>query len=310
VLHSIGGGVLFEVGAGSGALCCGVLRALESLGVLPERYLVLETSAELRARQQHRVQQEIPALAARVSWIDTPPDQDWRGLLLANEVLDALPVERVILDQDSIRQQGVGVEQGAFCWRDRVAPPPLRDAAQELQAALPQPLPSPYRTEINLQLAPWLDAIAGRLAAGCVLLIDYGGTRGEVYHPERRDGTLICHYRHRAHGDPFLYPGLQDVSAAVDFTAVAGWAATAGMQLYGYTTLAHFLIDSGLDEALRKRAGPDGVPDARSAGQARLLTLPGEMGERFKTMALGRGLPQTPRGFAGSDQRARLFTTR
>lgn len=276
--------VILEIGGGTGALAADLL---ESLGAhVPDRYLLLETSADLRERQRETLRARVPALMNRIEWLDRLP-RNIRGLVIANEVLDALPVERFTIDRDQALCQGVCIDGGPR-WAARPAAPALRDAVADLRRELPEPLPEGYTSEFCLRQPAWTRAVAGCLGQGAVLFVDYGCTRRDYYHPQRAGGTLGCHYRHRWHTDPFLYPGLQDLTAWVDFTAVARAAEqVAGLEVAAYTTQASFLIATGILETLG--SAPDG-PDPRLAGQARRLLMPGEMGDHFKVLLLTKDL--------------------
>jgi SAM-dependent MidA family methyltransferase len=305
VLTQLGGGRILEFGAGTGTLAAAVLAELERLGRLPERYLILERSGELRARQREVLHRLAPRLVKRVSWLDNMPEGGFRGVLLANEVLDAMPVERFSWNGGSVGRFLVELRGDAFDWHVRETGPPELVAAVHRLANDPGLLPG-YISEINLQLGPWLAGISGMLERGLLLLIDYGYPRREYYHPQRRSGTLMCHYRHRAHDNPFLWPGLQDITAHVDFTAVAEAGAAAGLDVLGYTTQAYFLLDCGLDRLLQA-AGPTGsAAYMRKVQEAKTLILPGEMGERFKCIGLGRDLRDPVPGFRSQDFRYRL----
>jgi SAM-dependent MidA family methyltransferase len=304
VLSTTGGDIL-ELGAGSGRLAVDLLGELETLAVLPRRYRILERSADLRQRQQALVQERLPHLQARVRWLDRLPDAGFTGVMLGNEVLDAMAVERFHWDGREAMQVCV-TEQGAgFGWATR--PFATRDGggmatrlARELQ------LPAPYTSELNTGLHGWLAGLAGRQARGLLLFIDYGYPRREYYHEQRTSGTLQCHYRQRVHGDPFLWPGLQDITAHVDFTALAQAAVAAGLAVSGYTTQAHYLLDCGIDELLQAHDPGSGVGYLRQAQQAKTLLLPGEMGERFQCIALTRDLDSALPGFRRQDLRHRL----
>ena len=300
---------LLEIGAGTGALAAELLEALGPEHA-PRRYLILERSADLRAVQQQRLAGLAPRLRAAVTWLAEPPEKDWDGVLLANEVLDALPVERFRIASDGLEQLGVelGAELGEDVprWTARPAPEALaRELRRRLGPELDRLGPG-YVSELCTLLAPWLERVTAGLRRGLALLIDYGYPRREYYRPERADGTLVCHYRHRAHGDPFWWPGLQDLSAFVDFTAVAEAGVDAGLELLGYTSQAQFLIACGLEEVLAGLAELPQRARLERAREVRELTLPGAMGERFQCMALGRGLEKPLRGFDGIDLGHRL----
>src|SRR5690606_17312019 len=239
------GGVVLELGAGSGAMACDVLRALEASGDLPDAYLVLERSADLRARQERRLRDALPHLVDRVQWLDRLPEAPIRGVMLANEVADAMPVARGRVKAVTA-EMAVAAEGEGFAWREVQAPADLAEHVRRVLGPVLAELPDGYTTEFNPDLWPWIASLADLLEAGVIFIIDYGYPRAEYYHPDRTDGTLICHFRHRAHWDPFLYPGLQDISASVDFTAVAEAGTDAGLEVLGFTTQAHFLLGLGL----------------------------------------------------------------
>jgi SAM-dependent MidA family methyltransferase len=306
VLEHLGGGDVLEFGAGSGALAVDLLPALESLGRLPGRYLILEPSPDLRARQQHAVAGLPDALRERVRWLHALPDAGTlRGVVLANEVLDAMPVDVFAWTPGGVREKGVTWDGHALAWAERPAGAELAAAVQRLWSETGG-WPSGYTSERNPSLPAWVSAVSQTLAAGVILLIDYGYPRREYYSAERRQGTLMGYYRHRALTDPLILPGLVDITAHVDFTAVAEAGLAAGLEVAGYTTQAWFLIGAGLDAVFREAASEDPREQIALAGQVRQLTLPGEMGERFQAMALTRGVPVPLAGFAGRDLRERL----
>jgi SAM-dependent MidA family methyltransferase len=305
VLQPAGSRDILEFGAGSGRLAVDLLGELDALDCLPRRYFILERSADLQQRQQQLLTRELPQLVERVVWLDRLPPAGFRGVMLANEVLDAMAVERFHWHGTAAMQYFVAQGAAGFEWLERpVETLRLQTAIDDLVAACQ--LPAGYVSEINLSLGPWLHSVAGRLEEGLLLLLDYGYVRDEYYHPQRSSGTLMCHYRQRAHADPFLWPGLQDITAHVDFTAVAEAASAAGLTVSGYTSQAWFLLDCGL-EGLLQDAGPtDSVAYLQLAQQAKTLILPGEMGERFKSIALTRGIEQPLPGFRMQDFRYRL----
>jgi SAM-dependent MidA family methyltransferase len=304
VLESLRGGDILEFGAGSGQLAIDLLGELQRSGCLPGRYLILERSAELRQRQHQALQQQLPRLLDRVLWIDALPDAGFRGVMLANEVLDAMAVERFQWDGNAVGLFHVSREGDAFQWCLQAPADETRVAIESL-ASMCQLQPG-YISEFNVALAAWLQSVAASLEQGAMLLIDYGYPRHEYYHPEHSSGTLMCHYRQRAHDDPFLWPGLQDITAHVDFTAVAEAALAADLEVSGYTTQACFLLDSGLDNLLQQAGPTDSVHYMQLAQQAKTLMLPGEMGERFKCIGLTRGLRTAVPGFRMQDYRNRL----
>lgn len=303
VLEQVPHGAVLELGAGSGVLAVEVLRCLERQDRLPESYLILEPSADLRQRQRQRLEQELPALLERVTWLDRPPER-FVGMLVANEVLDALPVELFHWDGSEVRLRRVQWEGAGFGWTDVPADAGLADRVR--QFAEQYDWPPDYHSEHVAWLSGWLSELAAGLTQGAMLFIDYGYPRGEYYHPQRGTGTLMCHYRHRAHPDPLRLPGLQDITSHVDFTAVAEAAAAAGLRVAGFTDQAHYLIDAGIEDLMAAAAGADPVSGMRLAQQVRQLMLPGEMGERFKAMLLMRDCAPAVPGFRQQDLRNRL----
>ena len=295
-----------ELGGGSGAFARDLLHALAGRHALPARYLLLEPSADLRARQRETLQAALPAdQFERVAWVDRPPEQAWRGVLFANEVLDALPTTRFALVQGEVMEEHVALDaQQRFVAVLRPADALVAGAVRHLQRTLGVPFADGYRSEVLPQLPYWMQAVAGTLDAGLALFVDYGYPRREFYLPERRDGTLVCHYRHRAHADPFLWPGLQDLTAFVDFTAVAEAGMHAGFELAGFASQAAFLLNNGLQDRL-EAGDTDPVERHRRNLEAKRLTLPGEMGERFKAIGLQRGIDASEQ-FAFGDQSHRL----
>ncbi|MDX1555967.1 MAG: SAM-dependent methyltransferase [Xanthomonadales bacterium] len=291
---------ILEIGAGSGKLAA----QLFSVGTTENcAYRILERSADLRAVQQQTIESEAPDHADRVRWLDQPPSEPWQGVIIANEVVDALPVERFCIRGETVRQVCVSHHEGRLTLSERQAPPELEAAVRALGE-----LPDGYCSDIQPQLAPWLESVTAGLERGVALLIDYGYPRHEYYRPERSDGTLIAHYRHRAHDEVLWYPGLQDLTAFVDFTALAAAGRAVGLELLGYTSQALFLMSCGLDQVVQDRLSGDAERDMALNNQVRQLMLPGMMGEKFQVMALGRGWPgEAPlRGFTFRDLRNRL----
>lgn len=291
---------IIETGGGSGALATDLLLALEQRGTLPDSYAILELSGELRARQADTLRQRAPHLLERVSWLDALPEK-FSGFVVGNEVLDAMPVHLVHWHADVTLERGVALDkQGNFAWEERSLPPALQPAV----AALP-PL-TDYLSEINLAASAWVAAWAGILEQGALLLIDYGFPRHEYYHPQREQGTLMCHYRHHAHGDPFWLPGLNDITAHVDFTAIAEAGFDAGLEVAGYLSQAAFLINCGLTDVLAQ-ATPAAMESGdveylRQSRAVEKLINPAEMGELFKVIAFSKDLSEPLLGFARGDK--------
>jgi SAM-dependent MidA family methyltransferase len=284
VLQSMPQQQVLEVGAGSGVMAAGILQELTTLHSPPDRYTILELSADLKQRQAATLQ----PFAERVIWQDNLPEK-FSGIVLANELLDAMPVHRVIWQQGQLQECYVAWEQDRFIWQiGPLSDPRLQTRFDDIIAQLGE-LPDGYVTEINLAAEDWIKTLGAQLQQGMLLLIDYGFARHEFYHPQRLQGTLMCHYRHRAHDDPLILVGLQDITAHVDFTAVADSALAAGLQVAGYTTQAHFLLGSGLTELVTQTQG-DAAQQLHLANQVKRLTLPQEMGELFKVIALTKNL--------------------
>jgi SAM-dependent MidA family methyltransferase len=302
---AVTGGDILELGAGSGRMAAVVLGELAAQGVLPGRYAILEVSADLAARQRARIAQLPLGLRERVVWLERLPEEPLHGVVLANEVADALPCRRFTLREGGIRELGVtladGQTQREFGDAPRAADAALTRACAEILAQLPQALPEGYTSEVCVRLAPWINSLSATLAHGVLLICDYGLPRRHYYHPQRTSGTLRCHYRQRAHDDPYLNVGLQDITAWIDFTAVAEAARASGLSVAGFVTQAAFLLGLGL-EGLVAAAATD-LERARLAGEARRLVMPEEMGEAFKVMALARGGDLPLAGFSVQDLR-------
>jgi SAM-dependent MidA family methyltransferase len=292
---TVTGGDVLELGAGSGRMAADMLQALAANGSLPTRYLILEVSGELAARQQKRLQALAQPLASRVEWIDAVPDA-FRGVIVCNEVLDALPTHLIRWEAGNISERGVIWAGDAFAWQDRT----LTEASLLAQARRLNPPPL-YLSEIARIGPALVSTLARVLERGALLLIDYGFGEREYYHPQRSHGTLTCHFRHRAHDDPFFLPGLQDITSHVDFTAVAKAAIDCGLQLLGYSTQAQFLISLGITDLMALTSAEDAAAYLPLAAQAQKLLSPAEMGELFKVMALGRGIDRALQGFRGGD---------
>lgn len=306
VLQLLGGGEILEFGAGQGTMAADILAELERLDSLPERYWILDISADLRARQRETLQQRVPHLLPRVDWLETWPEQPLRGVMLANEVMDAMPVQRFHLRADGeVEELWVGVAGDHFVWQERAADARLSAAVAQLQSELAEPLPAGYISEYNPALPGWIQGIGQSLQQGLALLIDYGFPRREFYHPQRSQGTLMCHFRQHAHDDPLCYPGIQDITAHVDFTAVAEAALAADLQVAGFTSQGQFLLHAGLQDLMLQQSAANPREQWQFGQQIKKLLLPEEMGELFKVMALSRGLP-TPLPAFREDRRNRL----
>ncbi len=293
VLRSLGAGAdLIELGGGSGAFAETALTALAERDALPRRYAILEPSADLRERQRIRLHDRLsPALTDRVCWIDRPPEDDWDGVMFANEVIDALPTTRFTLRDGEVHEEHVALSGTDLIRVDRPADPLVGGAVRHLERDLGRAFADGYRSEVLPQLPYWMQAVLGGLRRGAALFVDYGYPRAEFYRPERTDGTLIAHYRHRAHADPLFLPGLQDLTAFVDFTALAEAGNSAGFGLAAYTDQMYFLIANGLaDHHARAIENADAAAVYRLGQQVKRLTLPEEMGQRFRAMLFARAV--------------------
>ena len=305
LLDLCGGGDVLEFGAGSGRLAVDMLRELDVLDALPERYLIVELSPDLRQRQQQLVAAEIPHLRERVQWLERLPQQCLRGVVVANEVMDAMPVHRFRVSSgnyEETQEEMISCAAGELAKEWRPASVELRQEVVKLGVELP----SVCESEINLRLKPWIAAIADLLEQGAVLLIDYGYTRSEYFHPQHSEGTLMCHFRQHAHGDALFYPGLQDITAHVDFTAVAEAADESGLSVAGYTNQAGFLLACGIEKLLQSAAADQNAAWFQQTEGLKRLLLPSGMGERFKVMALTRNIDAPLMGFSMKNMLHRL----
>ncbi len=298
VLRETGGDIL-ELGAGSGRLALDLLRELEHRECLPAQYRILEPSPDLRDRQRVLLAAEAPQLLPRVVWLDGLPDS-FRGLILANEVLDAMPVHLVRWLNGGLFERGVIDQAGEFAWRDQ----PLSEGPLWRTACAITP-GDDYLSEINLAAPAWIASLAQCLERGVILSLDYGFPRAEYFHPQRDSGTLRVHYRHHSLDDPFYLPGLCDLTAHVDFSAVAAAAAEAGLELLGYTSQANYLLNAGLLDLMAEMSPMTG-DYLRAASAVQKLLQPSEMGELFKAIAFGRGMAETLPGFERGDRRGAL----
>lgn len=278
VLAETGGDVL-EVGAGSGILAADLLAELERLGRLPQRYWILELSAELVQRQRVTLQERVPHLLARVGWLSSLPPT-FVGCIVGNEVLDAMPC-RIVRKQDAAWVERGVIWQDGFAWAERTLA--NTDGLPDLD------LPAGYTTEIQPEATAFVAGLAAVVERGALILLDYGFDAGSYYHPQREQGTLMCHYRHHSHDDPFYLPGLQDITTHVDFSAIYAASVAAGWRLEGYTSQAAFLLDAGLLAALARLA-PGTPAYFQASAAAQKLTSPAEMGELFKAIAFSKGM--------------------
>jgi SAM-dependent MidA family methyltransferase len=286
---------ILELGAGSGKLALDILCELEALDELPESYSILEVSADLRERQQELLRNKLPHLADRLHWLDTMPEQ-FSGAVIGNEVLDALPIHLLYWSNRRVLERGVISKANRFEWEDRLPKTPaLLDSVKHLK------VPDDYLSEISLTARGLIASLCERMHKGVLLFIDYGFGASEYFHPQRARGTLMCHYRHHSHDDPFYLPGLQDITAHVDFTAIAETAVDHGANFLGYTSQAHFLISNGITDYLSEVSPENVKAYAPLSAQLQKLTSPAEMGELFKVIALGKGVDQPLAGFLRGD---------
>lgn len=309
ILEALEGGMILELGAGTGIMAADLLEELRTLDRLPERYCILELSGELRERQRQTLSQRIPDLLERIVWLDALPELGFQGVMLGNEVLDALPVERFHITAQGPRRLMVAWNGSRLAIIEGEEDPEVTATVTRIENELGWRLPEGYTSEYVPRLEAWLAAIAEPLTAGALLFIDYGYPHAAYYHPERVTGTLLCHYRHRVHDDPLLLLGLQDITASVDFSAVAEAGLTAGLEVAGYTAQNYFLFGCGLMELLAGEIPPDpanSIDYLEQARQVKLLTLPGEMGDRFQAIALTRNLNIPLCGFSFRNELNRL----
>ncbi len=286
---------ILELGAGSGKLALDILGELEKLGALPESYSILEVSADLRERQQALLREKLPHLAARVHWLDNLPEKI-SGAVIGNEVLDALPVHLLYWSAGSVFERGVATQEDRFIWQDRL---PENQALQDIAQTFN--VPDDYLTEISPAARGLIASLCERMSKGALLFIDYGFGAREYYHPQRARGTLMCHYRHHSHDDPFYLPGLQDITAHVDFTAIAEAAIDHGAHFLGYSSQAYFLLNNGITDLLGEVSPQDVKAYAPLSAQVQKLTSPAEMGELFKVIALGKEIDTPLQGFMRGD---------
>lgn len=296
---------ILELGAGTGRLAEEILLSMRDLGKTID-YSILEVSPDLAARQRHRLASIGNSLGISVQWRTALPANGFKGVIVANEVLDALPVERFRIGTDGVQQIGVRENDGVLALDERPGPAILGQAVRAIEKDIGRTLPLAYCSEVGLATKPWIQELAGCLGEGLLLFSDYGLGRREYYAEGRSDGTLLCHRQHRAHSDVLLCPGSQDMTAWVDFTAVAEAGTEAGLTLAGFCSQAFFLIGAGIGEELSAAAERDPAHRLQRASEVKTLTLPGEMGERFRFMALTRGIIAPLSGFSEQDLRHQL----
>jgi len=281
---------VLEIGAGSGALAADLLLELEQLGHAPGRYWILELSPDLRERSRDTLAARAPHLLERVAWLNGLPPS-FEGVVIGNEVLDAMPASVYQRTGGNVVEMGVALNDGKPGWSPA---PPGASAPKVDPACFPA---EGYRSEVQFHAQGFIRSLGSSLTRGVALFFDYGFPRREYYHPQRASGTLMCHYRHRAHDDPFFLPGLQDITTHVDFSAIAQAGREAGLDLLGYATQAQFLVSCGITDLLAQTPADDVAAYAPLAAQAQKLLSPAEMGEFFKAIALGKGMSAPLCGF-------------
>ncbi len=296
-------GDILELGAGSGMMAVDLMLELELESSLPKHYYILDLSPELKLRQQQTIKKRAPHLLPYFTWLDKLPTS-FKGVIIGNEVLDAMPVELFTIQKENIYQHQVVWKNDQLTEQLNPAPKQLSKAVNNLNI---ESSDSPYTSEINLNLDGWLEALSQCLTQGIIILIDYGYTASEYYHPDRRKGTLICHYQHHVNESPLFHPGLQDITANVNFTAVAESADRAKLQVLAYTTQAAFLASNQLEKFFMRALDKMPKNQYKLAQQVRMLSLPSEMGERFKVITLGKGYTlDLDEASSQADQRYRL----
>ena len=302
---------VLEFGAGSGLLAIDILQQLESLNALPDEYLIVELSAELQQRQQKTIKDKSPELFKRVKWLEQLPDDLSSVVVIANEVLDAMPVENFKVTKSTVESLMIGVEDGNIISQYMTANDYVKKAIEKLQQRsefqfLDGHNQGNYCSEYNPAIRGWLSLLASKIDKMVALLIDYGYNEKEYYHADRTTGTLMCYYQHRAHGDFSYWPGLQDITAFVNFTDVAYSAVDLDLEVAGYTTQAAFLLSCGLSDLHESQVSDDVQQQVKLSQQIKTLTLPSEMGDRFKVIALTKNYDESLKGFSMLDLRNRL----
>ena len=297
---------ILEIGAGTGVMARDLLLDLEKSNSLPEKYLILEISEDLKSRQQNLLKQSIPQYIDNIIWLDSLPKKKFNGLIIANEVLDALPVKRFKKESNLFKEVKVTSINNNFHWVDTLVCDELKIFLENIERKLSKTFVEDYCSEINIGLKIWLDSVQSVMNKGVILLVDYGYSMSDYYHPEKFDGNLLCHYRHYAHNDPFFYPGLQDITASVDFTSVAEYAEEIGLNVNGYTNQTYFLFGCSLENLIPNMDLLDIKSQTKISQELRTLIMPDQMGERFKFMALTKEYNENLLGFSKMNQKNQL----
>jgi SAM-dependent MidA family methyltransferase len=301
VLAHVENGEVLEIGAGSGKLAVDMLLALEELDALPVKYNILEVSPDLKDRQEELLRARAPHLVSRLQWLSALP-VNFDGVMIANEVLDALPAERFVRRELGVFQLCVSMQGEGFVWSEIDAAERLVSAVRQIEVETGQAFTDGYTSEVSLAVAHWVADLGESLRHGAIFLFDYGVSQREYYAADRTDGWLRCHFRHHAHNDPLIHPGIQDLTVWVDFSSVAGAAVESGLDILGYQTQSQFLMGGGLEIEMQEFEKLSTTEQLKLSGQIKTLTLPGEMGENFKCMALGRGEVASPSAFNSADR--------
>ncbi len=296
VLQQLENASVFELGAGSGTLAATMLRKLSVLDALPDKYFILEISADLEERQKEYLENEVPEFAARVEWLSEFPPE-FSGVIIANEVADALPVERFTKTDGQLKQDRVKAGRVRFNWHQDDAPENLHNAVGDIEKSIGYRLPDDYTSEVCLALRPWVADLVHCLREGLVFVFDYGVSQKEYYAPDRSDGWLRCHFRHYAHNNPLVLPGIQDLTAWVDFSTLAAAAVDSGAGIAGFVSQAHFLVNGGLQEEIADFQSLDVEDQLELSRQIKILTLPAEMGEYVKCIGISQGDITPPSAF-------------
>ena len=305
VLTSLNGGGVLELGAGSGIMAAEMLLHMESMAALPSQYFILEVSADLQQRQRELLRARVPHLINRIKWLTQLP-QSFVGIMVANEVLDALPIKRFSFVNGQVHELGVSVTDSRLIWQTRPLSASINTLIDDIAAEGGISFNDGYASEINQLLPSWIKALSDCMSRGVMLFVDYGLPRRQYYSVDRSSGTLNCFYKHRQHDNPFVNAGIQDITAWVDFTALAEAGTNADLQLSGYSTQAHFLIGAGIEALLRDLMNRDGISDKQRwhlSQQVQKLMLPDGMGEAFKAMAFNKNCDVQLSGFAFRDLR-------
>jgi len=294
---------ILEFGAGSGKMAIDILKELEAIHSLPDQYFIIEASADLRQRQHESVSKHIPHLAEKVVWLDSLP-KDFVGIVVANEVCDAMPVHCLHFKEGKVSERYITCNDEALVWcNDELSQTELNHSTDEIQLLIGD---NDIITEVNLAAKAWLASLASALKQGAIFIIDYGYPKAEYYHPQRSTGTLMCYYQHQGHDNPLTLQGLQDITAHVDFTALAQAAIDNQLDVDGFQSQADFLLAGGITDLLNHSESLNELALFQQATEVKRLTLPSEMGENFKVLTLSKNIEQPLTRAQLGDRRHRL----